>query len=275
MAKKILADGPDRSERSAATASRAAPTPWRTHQHGPTIFARIRPEASPWHYVDIPRGHEARASVEKYCDPKEGCVTRAITDQLAILRSADADPQKRADALRFVIHFVGDVHQPLHATTNNDQGGNCVPVAFFDIQPKLRNPQTESYAPNLHGVWDTNILGKATTGKTVEQVAAELDKSFSKKIAHWQKGAPNIDAWALESYRLAEKDAYGKLPAHIPAETPQPVATCADDDHISTRMLNLNERLTDSYQNMAVPIVRERLAQAGARLALLLNQLWP
>ena len=273
MAKKILADGPidpalSRYCQPRANDALADASTW------PDDIRSIRPEASPWHYVDIPLGTK-HPSVDKYCDPKEGCVTRAITDQLAILRSADADPQKRADALRFVIHFVGDVHQPLHATTNNDQGGNCVPVAFFDIQPKLRNPQTESYAPNLHGVWDTNILGKATTGKTVEQVAAELDKSFSKKIAHWQKGAPNIDAWALESHRLAEKDAYGKLPAHIPAESPQPVATCADDDHISTRMLNLNERLTDSYQNMAVPVVRERLAQAGARLALLLNQLWP
>ena len=114
-------------------------------------------------------------------------MTRAITDQLAILRSADADPQKRADALRFLIHFVGDLHQPLHATTNNDQGGNCVPVAFFDTLPQLRNPQTESYAPNLHGVWDTNILGKATTGKTVDQVAAELDESFGRKLRAGKK----------------------------------------------------------------------------------------
>ena len=225
--------------------------------------------------TSIFRSARTTADVEKYCDPKEGCVTRAITDQLAILRSTNADPQKRADALRFVIHFVGDLHQPLHATTNNDQGGNCVPVAFFDLLPQLRNPQAESYAPNLHGVWDTNILEKATTGKTVDQVAAELDESFSRKIARWQKGAANVDAWALESYRLAEKEAYGKLPVRIAAETPQPVATCADDNHISARMLKLDERLTDPYQNMAFPIVRERLAQAGARLALLLNQLWP
>ena len=71
------------------------------------------------------------------------------------------------------------------------------------------------------------------------------------------------------------KEAYGKLPVRIPAETPQPVMSCADDNHVSARMLKLDERLTDPYQDMAVPIVRERLAQAGARLALLLNQLWP
>jgi hypothetical protein len=58
-------------------------------------------------------------------------------------------------------------------------------------------------------------------------------------------------------------------------EAPQPVKTCADDNHISARMLKFNEHLVDPYQNMAVPNVRERLAQAGARLALLLNQIWP
>jgi len=273
MAKKILTDGPidpslSRYCKPGAVDLLADASTW------PDDIRSIRPEASPWHYVDIPLG-TTRRDVEKYCDPKESCVTRAITDQLAILRSPDADPQKRADALRFVIHFVGDVHQPLHAVTNNDQGGNCVPVAFFNTMPQLRNPQTESYAPNLHGVWDTNILAKATEGKTVDHVASDLDQSFRGKIARWQKGSADIDAWAWESYQLAVKDVYGKLPVRIPVEAPQPIASCADDNHISARMLKLDVRLTDPYQNMAVPIVRERLAQAGARLALLLNQLWP
>jgi len=273
MAKKILAEGPidpslSRYCKPGAVDALADASTW------PDDIRSLRPETAPWHYVDIPLGTKY-PDVENYCDPKESCVTRAITDQLAILRSADADPRERADALRFVIHFVGDLHQPLHATTNNDQGGNCVPVAFFDALPQLRNPQTESYAPNLHGVWDTNILERATTGKTVDQVAAELDESFSRKIARWQKDAASVDAWALESYRLAEKEAYGKLPVRIAAESPQSIAACTDDNHISARMLKLDEHLTDPYQSMAVPIVRERLAQAGARLALLLNQLWP
>jgi hypothetical protein len=272
MAKKILADGPidpalSRYCKEGGTDPLADASTW------PDDIRGIRPEASPWHYIDIPRGATSR-DVEKFCDVKEGCVTRAINEQLAILRSTDADPQKRGDALRFVIHFVGDLHQPLHAITNNDQGGNCVPVAFFDALPQLRNPQTESYAPNLHGVWDTNILEKATTGKTVDEVAANLDQSFQGKMARWQKGHANVDAWAWESYQLAMKNVYGKLPAPIPVEAPQPLKACSDDDHISTRMLNLNEHLQEPYQDMAVPIVRERLAQAGARLAMLLNQLW-
>jgi len=177
--------------------------------------------------------------------------------------------------LRFLIHFVGDLHQPLHATTNNDQGGNCVPVVFFDTAPQLRNPQTESYAPNLHGVWDTNILGKATPGKTVDQVAADLDQSYRKKIARWQNGSADVNEWAWESYQLAAKKAYGKFPVRIPVQSPQPIKSCADDNHVSTRMLKLNERIEGPYQDMAAPIVSQQVAKAGARLALLLNRLWP
>jgi len=273
MAKKILAEGPidpslSRFCKPGATDPLADASTWPDDMRG------LRPETAPWHYVDIPLG-TTRREVEKFCDPKEGCVTRAISDQLAVLRSSETDPRKRADALRFLIHFVGDLHQPLHATTNNDQGGNCVPVAFFDALPQLRNPLTESYAPNLHGVWDTNILARATEGKTVEQVASDLDQSFRKKIARWEKGSADIDAWAWESYQLAAKMVYGKLPVRIPVEAPQPITSCADDNHISARMLKLNERLTDPYQTMSAPIVQERLGQAGARLALLLNQLWP
>jgi hypothetical protein len=273
MAKKILADGPIDPSLSRYCKQGGA-DPLADASTWPDDIRGIRPEASPWHYIDIPRGTTIR-DVEKFCDPKESCVTRAIADNLAILRSSDADPQKRADALRFVIHFVGDLHQPLHATTNNDEGGNCVPVAFFDTLPQERNPQTESYAPNLHGVWDTNILDRATKGKTVDEVAAELDASFRKKIAGWQKGTANIDGWAWESYQLAMKKVYGKLPVAVPVEEPQLVKSCADDNHVSTRMLQLNERLEEPYQQMAIPIVQARLAQAGARLAMLLNQLWP
>jgi hypothetical protein len=273
MAKQILAEGPidpslPRYCKEGGVDPMADASTW------PDDIRSSRPETAPWHYVDIPLG-TTRREVEKYCDSKDGCVTRAITDQIAILRSSDPDPRKKADALRFLIHFVADLHQPLHAVSNNDQGGNCVPVAFFDTMPQLRNPQTESYAPNLHGVWDTNILTKVTEGKTVEQVASDLDQSFQEKIVRWQKGAADIDAWAWESYQIAVKRAYGKLPVRIQVESPQLVTSCMDDNPVSSRMLTLNERLLEPYQNTAAPIVRQRLAQAGACLALLLNQLWP
>ena len=233
-----------------------------------------RPETAPWHYIDIPLG-TSRHDIGQFCALPESCVTQAITDELATLRSPGVDPQKRAEALRFLIHFVGDVHQPLHATTNNDQGGNCVPVEYFDTVPQLRNPATESYAPNLHGVWDVNILERMAMGKTPGQVASDLDQSFGSQIALWKTGNADINEWARESYQLAGKKVYGKLPVHVPVESPQQIKSCADDNHISARMLKLNERLGQPYQDVAAKVVQEQIAKAGARLALVLNQLWP
>ena len=234
----------------------------------------LRPETAPWHYVDIPLG-ASRRGIAQFCPLPESCVTQAITDQLAVLRSPGIDPQKRAEALRFLIHFVGDLHQPLHATTNNDQGGNCVPVAFFDTPPQLRNPATESYAPNLHGVWDVNILAKMTMGKTPEQVASDLEQRFGSRIVRWKKSRADVAEWAWESHQLGVKKVYGRLPVRIPVEPPQRVKSCADDNHVSTRMLKLNEWLEQPYQDAAAPVVQQQIAKAGARLALLLNQLWP
>jgi hypothetical protein len=234
----------------------------------------VRPETGPWHYIDIPLG-SSHADISKYCAPSESCVTQAITNQIAILRQSGIDPEKRAEALRYLIHFVGDLHQPMHATTNNDQGGNCVPVAYFDALPELRNPQTESYAPNLHGIWDTNILGRETTGKTVDQVAGEFDRAFASEEIVYSRGRVDVNAWAAESFRIAKTIAYGKLPAAIPVETLKPLTSCADDDHIAARMLKLNEQIAQPYQEVAAHFVEQRIATAGARLALVLNQLWP
>lgn len=272
MVKRILADSPidpslSRFCKEGGTDPLADASTW------PDDIRSQRPETPPWHYIDIPLG-VTRREVEKFC-AKEGCVTSAIRDELETLRSSDASPQKKADALRFLIHFVGDIHQPLHGVTNNDLGGNCVPVTFFDERPQLRNQLLEIYSPNLHAIWDTDILERATTGKTSEEVAAELGQTFEKKIVAWQKGPADIDAWAWESHLLAQKYAYGKLSAHIPVEAPQAISSCSDDNHVAARMLALNEQLAEPYQTAAIPIVRTRLAQAGARLALLLDHIWP
>jgi hypothetical protein len=148
-----------------------------------------------------------------------------------------------------------------------------VPVAFFDEQPQLRNPQMEIYAPNLHGIWDVNILARTTTDKTPEQVASELEASFRSKIARWKKASADVNGWAWESYQLAQKIVYGKLPVRIPIEFPQLVKSCRDADHVSARMLKLGERLEQPYLDTAAPVVQRQIAKAGARLALVLNQL--
>jgi hypothetical protein len=234
----------------------------------------VLPNTAPWHFVDIPRGAR-ESSISEYCPPATGCITTALTSQFGILRDANATAQARADALRFVIHFVGDIHQPLHDTTNNDRGGNCVPVAFFDHAPRETNPTRESYSPNLHEVWDVEIIERILNGQTPQQFADELETSFQAQMPAWQSQPANFTSWAWESHQLAESTSYGRLQTKIAIETPRPVESCADDDHISTRMLHLNENLAAEYQDAATPVVREQLAKAGIRLAALLNSLWP
>jgi len=233
----------------------------------------IRPETAPWHYLDIPRG-SAKSDVAKFC-AAEGCVTKAIEAQLAILRDTTASVQARGEALRFVIHFVGDMHQPLHLTTNNDRGGNCVPISFFELEPSLTNPQKEDYRPNLHSVWDTDIIERFSQGQTPQQTADSLEKKYQAQRVAWQSGPIRVGAWAWESHQLAEATAYRKLPKKISIEEPQRVATCADDNHISTRMLALHERVDEKYQAAAAFVAEQQLVKAGVRLAMLLNNLWP
>jgi S1/P1 Nuclease len=232
------------------------------------------PETGDWHFIDIPRG-TPRTNLAQYCPPKDGCVTGAIADQLAILRLKHASAQQRGAALRFLIHFVGDIHQPLHDTTNNDRGGNCVPIAFFDKMPMETNAQAESYSPNLHGIWDTNILEKFTASETPQQFAASLVAKSGTRMKTWQGQPANFMAWAWESHELAETVSYGKLPHEIPVEKPVAITSCADDNHVAMRMLQLDETIGDDYENASQPVIEEQLAKAGARLAALLNSIWP
>jgi len=235
----------------------------------------VKPETAPWHFIDIPLG-ASESSIPKYCPPDTGCVTSALAAQLAILRNTQSSPQARADALRYLIHFVGDIHQPLHDATNNDRGGNCLPVTFFGKAPKETNATAESYSPNLHSVWDVDIIDQLAAGRSPRQLAIKLNEQFHPREAAWQSETPNFKAWAWEAHRLAQMIAYGKLPANVPLETPIPsLQSCADDNHISTRLLQLHEDLESPYQDAAAPVVEEQLTKAGIRLASLLNSLWP
>jgi hypothetical protein len=273
IAFKILADGP-----ISPTLARYCKEPGLDSFVDSSTWAdderSVLPATGPWHFIDIPRG-APEGSISEYCPPATGCITSALTTQLGILRDTGATPQARADALKFVIHFVGDIHQPLHDATNNDRGGNCVPVAFFDRAPRETNPTQESYTPNLHEVWDSEIIRRFLDSQTPQQAASELDTTFRTEIPGWQSQPVNFTTWAWESHQLAEAVVYGRLPTKIAIETPRPVDRCADDDHISTRMLELDEKLGADYQDATTPVVREQLAKAGIRLAALLNSIWP
>jgi hypothetical protein len=221
----------------------------------------------PWHYIDIPRG-ASRGPIESYCGDR-GCILRAITDQLAILKDARAVSGKRAEAVRYLIHFIGDLHMPLHAATNNDEGGNCVPVQYFRRVPQK---QSHSYSPNLHSLWDTTIVERDMEGADPREYADFLEKSFAHDFAGWQNAGIHVDDWAWESHDLAQSVVYGKLRPKDPVEKFVPVDACTDDNNVGERMLQTHFAVGAKYQDAAALVIEKRLAQAGVRLAMVLNE---
>ena len=234
----------------------------------------LRSETGPWHYINIPRG-APRNAVAKSCPSFTGCVTSAILRNIELVRRDSTDAKVRADALRFVIHLVGDLHQPLHCITNDDLGGNCVPVWFFGSEPIVTNPTEEFFRPNLHAIWDSGIVEHLRGSTPDGQWAATLNHQYISQSKVWGSGGMHLDEWAWESHQLADVAAYGRLPRMIPVEKPEPVSGCSDDHHISERMLKLHEQVSQRYVDAVAPVIDEQIVKAGVRLAMILNQLWP
>jgi hypothetical protein len=225
----------------------------------------------PWHYIDIPRGKH-KGGLEEYCGA-EGCVTHAIEEQRAILKDKGADPVKRAEAMRYLIHFVGDMHQPLHAITNADNGGNCVPVKYFRHEPLLNalHPDREDYSPNLHQIWDTEIVERDMEVSNPLRYAEELDEKFHADSSAWEAAGIHVDNWAWESHERAESSVYDAFPEKIGIEPDMKPKSCADDNHIAKRMLEKHLAVGETYQSNAAKAVESSLAAAGVRLAMILN----
>ncbi len=224
-----------------------------------------------WHFLDIPRDAQ-RSEVSSFC-PTGGCVVTAIHDQLAVLQNVTADATARGEALMYIIHLVGDIHQPLHCTTNGDRGANCVPVNYFNTKPTGNGSE---YKPNLHATWDSNIITRIPNNTDPGHFADMLDAKFQPQVASWQQAGINYEDWAWESHQAAEQTAYGKLSKaiSIAPRTPQ-IANCTQNNNVGKRMLKLHEKIGQTYQDAAAPVIEEQLAKAGIRLAMVLNQVWP
>lgn len=220
----------------------------------------------PWHYIDIPRGSQ-HGPLEPYCG-QAGCVTKAIGEQLAILKDKSADAAKRAEALRYIIHFVGDLHQPLHTITNADEGGNCVPLKYLRRNPREHN---HSYSPNLHSIWDSAIPERDAEGADPVEYAETLDALYAADIESWQKAGIHVDDWVWEGYAFAENVVYGNLTPKIAIEPNVAVHSCTDDNNIGQRLLHQNIVAGEAYQEKAATVAEKRIVEGGVRLAMILN----
>ena len=225
----------------------------------------------PWHYIDIPRGKH-KGSIEEYCGA-DGCVTRAIEEQRSILKDKSADPVKRAEAMRYLIHFVGDMHQPLHAINNGDNGGNCVPVKYLHHEPLLNllHSEREDYSPNLHQVWDTEIVERDMEVSNPHRYADELDEKFRAESESWEAAGIHVENWAWEVHERAETEVYEAFSVKMPIEPDVKPKGCSDNNHIGKRQFEKHLTVDETYQSRAAKTAGKSLAEAGVRLAMILN----
>jgi len=224
--------------------------------------ASVRPDSEfreedrstvPWHFIDICL-QDARVDIPKRC-PGADCVTGKIDEYSRRLKERDYDRWGAAGDLAFLIHFVGDLHQPLHAANDADLGGNCVMV---NAQP---------LAKNLHHVWDTTIvwrLENSIDSGRPETTARRLEQTYAseKALDAWSPG--NTDDIAWESNQIARSDIYAALKIPVQPCDP-PAAMCSNEPEVS---------LSSAYMDHADVIAGHQLAKAGFRLASLLNGIW-
>ena len=191
-----------------------------------------RRDTGPWHYIDIPID-KPHLDMARDC-PKGDCVIARIEEFQKVVVDPSATPVERKEALMFLVHFVGDMHQPLHSSDNKDKGGNDVKLDFFG----------RNY--NLHSVWDSGLLGRM--GKEDELFAQFSRDLTDKRAKKWGKGT--VEEWAEQSHKAAQKVVYGKLPK----------APAGGEIKVDA-----------AYERLADAVIKDQIEKAGARLAALLN----
>jgi len=144
---------------------------------------------SPWHYVNIAGNMDKETFINTLKNlPGKNLYTQ-IKAMTAELKDKSLPIEQRQTALRFLIHFVGDLHQPLHVGRAEDQGGNKIIVYWFDKKT------------NLHSLWDSGLIDFQQYSFT--EYANQLNIAPEEQIKAWQQSS--LEDWFYESYVLANK----------------------------------------------------------------------
>ena len=182
--------------------------------------------ANTWHYCTIPDG----MTYEEAPTQKGGDVVWALEKIIKELKVGNLPPEKEAMNLKFLVHLVGDIHQPLHVGNGKDRGGNSVRVKWF-------NDRT-----NLHSVWDTKMIDGKQFSYT--EFANWINHPSDAEVKSWQ--AASVRDWAMES--MSYRDQVYELP--------------------------VDSTLRYGYSFKNFDIVKQRVLQAGVRLAGVINEIY-
>jgi hypothetical protein len=202
------------------------------------------------HFVNLPRA--ATRLGDSPCPIDTPCVVTAIETDFAALTRAGATDAEKLVALKFLGHWVGDVHQPLHVSFKDDKGGNDI----LEEGP---------CADNLHAVWDTCIIERKL-GTNIRRIAAELRAPVTAdQRTQWT--STNARDWANESFAITT------------AEDVEYCVTTAtgclyeeDNEVYDADEVKKVVTVDDAYMTRHLPTITQRLTQAGVRLGALLNQ---
>ena len=144
-----------------------------------------RNEANPWHYVTVPVGQK----YDETAPPPGGDAITALEHFRAIAMDESQPLEQRQLALRFIIHIVGDLHQPLHVGNGTDRGGNLFVCYFFDT------------LTNLHHIWDEDLINYEELSYT-EWTSWLVPKITSEDLLVWSAATP--EQWADESATIRD-----------------------------------------------------------------------
>ncbi|HKB66470.1 MAG TPA: S1/P1 nuclease [Pyrinomonadaceae bacterium] len=257
-----------------------------------------RPETTRWHYIDFPREATAYVSSRDCIEtPLGDCTVAAIQRLVGVLRTEKAGRDEKAEALKFLVHLVGDLHQPLHAGYRDDAGGNTIKVWFF------------SESTSLHSVWDYSMIEQAEGVKQKGDESAAEENYINYLVASYHKLALETHAnvvkgkgypeewapdWAFESYCVAVRNAYNlDLNKNVSNACAAPGAKIRPEDKkvASLAHISLSEAqskssgkmarkvahlvISTSYYKENLPVMEQQLVKAGVRLAEILNYIYP
>ena len=190
------------------------------------------------HFINLSRDSKGLESDECPAAPK--CVLTAILNNSKIIASKSEKNTDRLIALKSLGHWVGDIHQPLHVSFEDDRGGNNIRV-------------TGQCSGNLHGTWDSCLVTHAVGPNVDEAATALVDAITPEMKTRWSNSDPRD--WANESFAISEAVTTGYCEMH----------------GSSCDLPNGNVTISAEYLAKNEPVVKEQLQKAGVRLARLLD----
>jgi hypothetical protein len=192
---------------------------------------------APWHYQ---AGPLCKPLPERIDCPNGNCVSAQIRRNHRLFADRTLPAAQRLEALAFLTHFVGDIHQPLHAADKDgDAGGNAV-AARYGIAP----------GRNLHAIWDGPLAERAITSAAPRLVRRYADAERA------ELAGGEVAEWGEESWRLSHELVYPRALDRDPCTGPSPRTIVWSDEDIEA----------------SIPALQRRIAQAGLRLARLLDE---